>query len=99
MKIIPESNIQTLNPVKVIELQKEVHQTTKLVGKLTLKPGMILFQLNIKTGEIKPATLTYQDYVIGKNARKLVGDNDHIYLPALNEKNFIRKLKQQKYII
>lgn len=101
MKLIPESvaEIHTINPTHVLDMQKEAHETQKYLGVLKLKPGQTLFQLDIKTGEIKPAPIEYSDYIIGKKAsKKLIANHHCIYLPALNLKNFIKKLRTKKYI-
>lgn len=64
--------------------------TQKLLGKTTRIPGLSLFSINVKTGEIVD---------LGQNQKKVIIDQDCIYRQALNKKNFIKKLFREGILV
>lgn len=80
----------------VIEEQSELKKQLKFLGSMKLKPGHTLFQVNKKTLEISRAEFQKNDAVYGKNgvktSKKLVVNDDCIYIPALNERNVKKKV-------
>lgn len=70
----------------------------KLIKKVKRNPGHILFSFNVKTGEIKRASIIH-NVSIGLNgipitrAETVIEPNCY-YEQALNEKNFKKKLKK-----
>ena len=58
------------------------------VARIRRKPGCSVFCINIRTGKITNMG----------SPKRIDVDKDCIYLQALNEKNFIRKLKNQGII-
>jgi hypothetical protein len=72
-------------------------------GSLKVKAGQKLYEVNLQTGEYKEAEtelgiLSSFNLVDGKKTRKsrrLIQRKDCIYIPALNEKNLFRILKNK----
>lgn len=62
---------------------------SQLVAKIRRKPGCSVFCINTRTGKITNMG----------SPKRIDVDKDCIYRPALNEKNFIRKLKNQGIIV
>lgn len=58
----------------------------KFLGKITLKKGHTLFEINMQTQEIKTAIYDY--YTPWE--KKLVAREHCVYLPALNKANAIK---------
>lgn len=78
-------------------LHKKQHEF-KHVGKLKKVPGHTLFSFNQKTKEIKPAKFE-REVSIGMDGQPIyktrcVIEPNCIYEQALNEKNFIKRLKR-----
>jgi hypothetical protein len=75
--------------------QKEQRSEITHLGSIRPKKGHTLFEINLKTKEIVPATFEEKEYRLdGKNSnrRTVVVKDDCTYISALNEKNAIRKL-------
>lgn len=82
-------------------LQKKQHEY-KHVGKMKKIPGHTLFSFNRKTKEIKPAKFEHE-VALGFNGQAIhktrcVIEPDCFYEQALNEKNFIKRLKRYGFI-
>lgn len=78
-------------------LAKQQHEY-KHVGKLRKVPGHILFSFNCQTKEIKQAKFE-REVSIGMNGQPIyktrcVIEPNCFYEQALNEKNFIKRLKR-----
>lgn len=75
--------------------QAEQEKQSRHLGSIRPKKGHTLFEINLKTKEIVPATFEEKEYRLdGKNSnrRTVVVKDDCTYISALNEKNAIRKL-------
>lgn len=85
-----------------IECQQKQKQEFKFVGKIKKNAGHTLFSYNVETKEIKPAPikrtvlLTFENEVCYKEEVSV--EKSCIYLQALNERNFVKKLKKMGYI-
>lgn len=82
-----ESNQQKRNELTLLKKERKV-------------PGHTMFSFNIKTGEIKKATLIYSDTVLFPSGRplhqpKLIIEANCIYRQALNARNFIKRLNRE----
>lgn len=95
-----ENNLNPLNreQTEIVKLAS-IEKQKKLIGQIQLHRGHTLFEVNIKTGEIKEAV--YEEKLVewrsdGKVIKKksITIDKNCIYLGALNKKNLIKKLKK-----
>lgn len=97
MKIdeLPISESLSKNDIEVV--QKKQHEY-HLVGRTRLIPGHKMFSYNRVTGEIKEAEknsyamMNFDKTVSLKNEIKI--EKDCFYDQALNQKNFIKRLKR-----
>ena len=96
-----EMNI--LNPLVLpakedTEVQQKKQQEYKLVGRARRISGHTMFSYNMETGEVKRAILETCDTVLfnGKalHPNKIQVERNCYYEQALNEKNFIKRLKR-----
>ena len=84
----------------VITEEKQVIKEFKLLGSQRKVPGHILWELNTKTGELKPAKFKQVDVItVGKHKSYTSHDRveispDCFYFQALNLKNAIKYLKK-----
>lgn len=83
---------ENISEVKKKEQQKE----QKLIGSLRPHKNHILFSFNKKTFEIKKAVFEKVDFKIGeaKPNRKVIIEKDCEYIPKLNMKSLLKKLKK-----
>lgn len=96
MDIVPIIK-DNLSKEQIEYLQKKQHEY-KLTDKKKKVPGHILFSFNLKTKEIKRASVI-NEVSLGLNgkpitATKTVIEIDCYYDQALNEKNFRKRLKR-----
>ena len=94
MEIVPDLIKSNLSKNQVEYIQKKQHEY-KLTNKKRRVPGHILFSFNLKTKEIKRASIT-KEVSIGLNGKPIMKTNepDCYYEQALNEKNFRKRLKR-----
>lgn len=97
MEIVPDLTKSNISKNQVEYIQKKQHEY-KLTDKKRRVPGHILFSFNLKTKEIKRASIT-NEVSIGLNGKpimktKTVIEPDCYYEQALNEKNFRKRLKR-----
>lgn len=97
MEIVPDLIKSNLSKNQVEYIQKKQHEY-KLTNKKRRVPGHILFSFNLKTKEIKRASIT-KEVSIGLNGKpimktKIAIEPDCYYEQALNEKNFRKRLKR-----
>lgn len=97
MEIVPDLTKSNISKNQVEYIQKKQHEY-KLTDKKRRVPGHILFSFNLKTKEIKRASIT-NEVSIGLNGKpimktKTVIESDCYYEQALNEKNFRKRLKR-----
>lgn len=97
MEIVPDLIKSNLSKNQVEYIQKKQHEY-KLTNKKRRVPGHILFSFNLKTKEIKRASIT-NEVSFGLNGKsimktKTVIEPDCYYEQALNEKNFRKRLKR-----
>lgn len=81
-----------------VEYVQKKHREYKLMDKKRKIPGHTLFSFNLKTKEIKRASIT-NEVSIGLNGKpimktKTVIEPNCYYEQALNEKNFRKRLKR-----
>ena len=99
MRILPESGIANEMICQTqVELLEQQRQEYKLIGNMRKVPGHTLFSFNVKTGEIKPVKLV-REASIGLDGKpifkeKITVEKDCYYEQALNQKNFIKRLKR-----
>lgn len=92
-KIVPELTRQD-----ALELVQQQRKEFRLIGSQRRIPGLILFEYDLTTGELRRASmkkeLTLQiDGTVDKNSR--VDSRDLcLYIQAINEENARRKVKQ-----
>lgn len=97
MEIVPDLTKSNLSKNQVEYIQKKQHEY-KLTDKKRRAPGHILFSFNLKTKEIKGASIT-NEVSIGLNGKPImktktvIGPDCH-YGQALNEKDFRKRLKR-----
>lgn len=79
------------------ERKKEVDKKLTKLGTIKPHRNHILFSINKKTHEIKRATFEAQDaeWAQKKQNKKVMVEEDCFYMPALNKKNLIKKLRKQ----
>ena len=86
-----------LSGIQIEYLAKKQHEY-KHVGNVKKVPGHTLFSFNILTKEIKPAKFENEVSIGLKRIpvfkTKCVIEPDCFYEQALNEKNFIKRLKR-----
>lgn len=92
---------ENLSGVQIEYLAKKQHEY-KHVGSLRKVPGHTLFSFNILTKEIKPAKFE-NEVSIGLDRipiykTRCVIEPNCFYEQALNEKNFIKRLKRYGFI-
>lgn len=97
MEIVPDLIKSNLSKNQVEYIQKKQHEY-KLTNKKRRVPGHILFSFNLKTKEIKRASIT-KEVSIGLNGKpimktKIAIEPDCYYEQVLNEKNFRKRLKR-----
>lgn len=97
MEIVPDLTKSNISKNQVEYIQKKQHEY-KLMDKKRRVPGHILFSFNLKTKEIKRASIT-KEVSIGLNGKpimktKIAIEPDCYYEQALNEKNFRKRLKR-----
>lgn len=83
----------------VIAEEKQVIKELKLLGSQRKIPGHILWELNTKTGELKPSTFKKVDVRIRQLKNYTAHDQVEVrpscfYFQALNRKNAIKYLKK-----
>lgn len=103
--------MKELNPIEPdrVKIVNEKQQEVKLeyLGSVRPKKGHTLFKVNTYTGEISEAEysieplslkrpLTKQELKNPPVKKKVLIEKDYIYMSALNKKNVIRKLNQEK---
>lgn len=86
-----------LKEVRNKEVQKNEYT---LIGSQLPKRGHTLFSFNLKTNEIKEAQFKEKDalFTLEKQNRKVIVEDDCLYLSTLNKKNFIKVLKRKGII-
>lgn len=97
MEIAPNINKGTLSKEQIEYLQKQ-QQEYRLVGKVRKRTGHTLFSFNTKTKEIKVAEIKHEVKLANGMAvktAKIAVKPDCYYEQALNEKNFIKRLKKK----
>lgn len=71
-----------------VSVKKKQQIEYELQGSIAPKPNHKIFELNIKTGEVKEAEYKIECYVLGaENKPRLIVNKECIYIPALNVKN------------
>lgn len=97
METVPDLTKSNLSKNQIEYIQKKRHEY-KLMDKKRKIPGHTLFSFNLKTKEIKRASIT-NEVSIGLNGKpimktKTVIEPDCYYEQALNEKNFRKRLRR-----
>ena len=97
MEIVSDLTKSNLSKNQIECVQKKQHEY-KLTDKKRRVPGHILFSFNMKTKEIKRASII-NEVSIGLNGKlitktKTAIEPDCYYEQALNEKNFRKRLKR-----
>lgn len=97
MEIVPDLTKSNLSKNQIEYIQKKQREY-KLTDKKRKIPGHTLFSFNLKTKEIKRASIT-NEVSIGLNGKftmktKTFIEPDCYYEQALNEKNFRKRLKR-----
>ncbi len=82
--------------------QNEAYKNVKFLGRIQLKKGQTLYEINYNTGEVKEAEFMndktfFADLQKSLNPRqkKLIVKENCIYVLALNRKNAIRKFNNE----
>ena len=83
---------------QAVGVHKEQKSELKKTGTYKMYQGHTLFEVNMVTGEFKPAVFESADYIITKGGamnikkKKLIINTDCQYVAALNVKNLMKKL-------
>ena len=102
MSIFDPHTKDDLQKSQVELLQQKKHEFT-FIGRERKKPGHTMFSYNTVTKEIKVAPLEFSkdiDFRTREPIQKprIVIERNCVYRQALNEKNFIKKLKREGII-
>ena len=84
--------------------KKQGEHEFKLIGSQRRVPGLTMWCINLKTGEIKPAPIKRECQVDFKTQQpeyktKIVVEPATLYRQALNRKSFIKRLVKEGVII
>ena len=84
--------------------KKQGEHEFKLIGSQRRVPGLTMWCINLKTGEIKPAPVKRECQVDFKTQQpkfetKIVVEPATLYRQALNRKSFIKRLVKEGVII
>lgn len=93
------------NAVQIVE-EKQQRKEIKLIGRQRRIPGLILWEFNEKTKELKPVTFKPKSIFISSSLTstdttktyKCVVNDNCLYFQALNESNAMKKLKRTKLL-
>ena len=96
-----EKTGKNLNTVSEIVSKKEQRKEDKKLATIKPQRGHTLFEWNSKEGTIEKATFEKMDvsWLDAKNLnkpknRKIIVKPNCVYIPALNKKNVIKKIKR-----
>ena len=95
--------LEQVNATELTVRQKKQHEF-KLIGSQRRKPGLTMWCVNLKTGEIKPAPVK-RECVVNLKTRlpeyksRVEIEKDCLYRQCLNKESFIRKLIKEGVII
>lgn len=80
------------------QIESQVIKGEKHIGKMRIKKGHKLFEINKSTHEVKPATFesVTVNFATGETRKKLIVTPGMMYIPALNEKNALLKFYKVK---
>lgn len=100
MKDLTPSEIYKADKTKIVK-QAEVKKESKLIGSMKVIPGLTLFEMDMKSGEIRKAVFKETIATFGGGgSSKLEFNPNSMYVQALNLKNAKRKFeKRVKQII
>jgi len=77
----------------VIVSQAEQKKISRFNGSIKIHKGHTLFEINLEEKSIVAAEFESKDYVVdGRNSLKVLEKKNCVYIPALNEKNALKKL-------
>lgn len=106
MKLTAENNLE---PKTSISVEQEKEQKLKFQGRLLPKRGHTCFEYDYKTGELRPATFTKDSTTLIFNPktgraedpkkRKIITNENCLYLTALNWKNAVKILRRDHSIV
>lgn len=92
---------QLKDTIKVVG-EKEVEKKLKLLGSIRPKKGHTLFEINLKTLEMREAETEIQPVVFREGQskfvplrKKVVVKVGHTYISALNKKNALKHLAKR----
>lgn len=73
--------------------QQQIKKGERFKYRVSLKGGHKIWEINIITGKVKEAEYNDAnvDFTSGKAVKKLIEQEDCVYIPALNKKNAKRK--------
>lgn len=77
--------------------QAEIKKQLKHLGSTRIKPGHTMFEFNFVTGELEPATIHREMHMVkgeGVLRSKIMVNENCQYIPFLNRKSAIKKLKR-----
>lgn len=101
MNIKPITSNEKPDSVRM-ELNQKQQQEYKLIGKVKRHPGHALFSFNTRTCKIKLADIEHEVSITLSGeplySHKTVIEKDCIYMQALNEKSFRKKLIKSGYL-
>ena len=96
--IVPEVSLQILSRQVMQELVAEQQKEFRLIGSQKRIPGLTLFEYDMTTGELRPASVKkeIQLELNGSTGTKTRVDSKDLclYIQALNEANARRKVAQ-----
>lgn len=97
--VVTEADILSKSEVETVQQKKN---ELKHIGSLKKVPGHTLFSFNYDTGEIKRAeferNVTLNIYGQPIYEERVLVEKSCYYEQALNEKNFIKRLKRRGYV-
>ena len=84
---------ETLEEHRQAEIKKQLNH----LGSTPMQAGHTMFEFNFVTGELEPATIHREVHMVngeGVTRSKIITKENCQYIPFLNRKSAIRKLKR-----
>jgi len=83
--------LEKINPIE-INVKKEKEVQYELIDNIIPYNNHTMWEINIKTLEIKKAEYYRKDYILGQeNKKEIIVKKGYKYISALNEKNAMKK--------
>jgi hypothetical protein len=92
MNVTNDIKKETVN----VHAEKDMRKHAKHLGRVRLQKGQTLFEVNLQTRQVQPATYDEVAADLNGSVVKKVFVKDHcVYIPAINKENACRKFLKQ----